>query len=208
MRTEPLRVGVLASGQGTNLQALIDTLDPAEAAVVAVASDKPDAHALERARAAGIARRVFARGEYETRDDRDAAIAAWLVEQRIELVVLAGYMAILTPTFIRAFPDRIINVHPSLLPAFPGIRAVEQAVEHGVEVFGVTVHLVDEGVDTGQIVLQDGVRLPDVEDPGEVLAALRPIEHRLLPEAVRMAAHGRLLPRRGAAADAGGSPPA
>lgn len=205
---EPLRVGVLASGQGTNLQALIDTLDPAEAAVVAVASDKPDARALERARAAGIAQRVFVLGDYETRGDRDAAIAAWLVEQRIELVVLAGYMAILTPTFIRAFPDRIINVHPSLLPAFPGIRAIEQAVEHGVEVFGVTVHLVDEGVDTGQIVLQDGVRLPDVEDPGEVLAALRPIEHRLLPEAVRMAAHGRLLPRRGTAAGAGGEPPA
>lgn len=205
MRTEPLRVGVLASGQGTNLQALIDTLDPAEAAVVAVASDKAEARALQRAEAAGIARRVFALAEYETRDDRDAAIAAWLVEQRIELVVLAGYMAILTPTFIRAFPDRIINVHPSLLPAFPGIRAVEQAVAHGVEVFGVTVHLVDEGVDTGAIVLQDGVRLPDTDDPGEVLAALRPIEHRLLPEAVRMAAYGRLLPRRD---DAGGEPPA
>lgn len=208
MSESPLRVGVLASGQGTNLQALIDTLDPAEAAVVAVASDKADARALQRAEAAGIARRVFVLGEYATRDDRDAAIAGWLVEQRIELVVLAGYMAILTPTFIRAFPDRIINVHPSLLPAFPGIRAIEQAVEHGVEVFGVTVHLVDEGVDTGQIVLQDGVRLPDVEDPGEVLAALRPIEHRLLPEAVRMAAHGRLLPRRGATAEAGGEPPA
>lgn len=202
---QPLRVGVLASGQGTNLQALIDTLDPAEAAVVAVASDKPDARALQRAEDAGIARRVFALKEYETRDDRDAAIAAWLVGQRIELVVLAGYMAILTPTFIRAFPDRIINVHPSLLPAFPGIRAVEQAVAHGVEVFGVTVHLVDEGVDTGAIVLQDGVRLPDTEDPGEVLAALRPIEHRLLPEAVRLAAYGRLLPRRD---HAGGEPPA
>lgn len=202
---QPLRVGVLASGQGTNLQALIDTLDPAEAAVVAVASDKPDARALQRAEDAGIARRVFALKEYETRDDRDAAIAAWLVDQRIELVVLAGYMAILTPTFIRAFPDRIINVHPSLLPAFPGIRAVEQAVAHGVEVFGVTVHLVDEGVDTGAIVLQDGVRLPDTEDPGEVLAALRPIEHRLLPEAVRLAAYGRLLPRRD---HAGGEPPA
>lgn len=204
----PLRVGVLASGQGTNLQALIDTLDPADAAVVAVASDKQDAPALQRAAAAGIVGRAFVRAEYETREDRDAAIAAWLVEQRIELVVLAGYMAILTPTFIRAFPDRIINVHPSLLPAFPGIRAVEQAVDHGVEVFGVTVHLVDEGVDTGSILLQDGVRLPDVEDPGEVLAALRPIEHHLLPEAVRRIAHGGLLSLRGAKADAGDEPPA
>lgn len=208
MSDSPLRVGVLASGQGTNLQALIDTLDPAEATVVAVVSDKPDAPALQRADAAGIVRRVFGLRDYETRDERDAAIAAWLVEQRTELVVLAGYMAILTPSFIRAFPDRIVNVHPSLLPAFPGIRAVEQAVEHGVEVFGVTVHLVDEGVDTGRIVLQDGVRLPDVEGPGEVLAALRPIEHRLLPEAVRMAAHGR-LPRSGEAPDgADGAPPA
>lgn len=204
----PLRVGVLASGQGTNLQALIDTLDPAEAAVVAVASDQADARALQRAEDAGIARRVFPRGDHATRDDRDAAIAAWLTAQRIDLVVLAGYMAILTPTFIRTFPDRIINVHPSLLPAFPGIRAVEQAVDHGVEVFGVTVHLVDEGVDTGPILLQDGVRLPDVEGPGEVLAALRPIEHRLLPEAVRMAAHGRLTARRGAAGDAGAGSPA
>ncbi len=192
MSPEPLRVGVLASGQGTNLQALLDTLDPAEAAVVAVASDKPDARALERARDAGIADRVFVRDDFATRDERDAAIAEWLTSQRIDLVVLAGYMAILTPTFIRAFPDRIINVHPSLLPAFPGIRAIEQAVEHGVEVFGVTVHLVDEGVDTGRILLQDGVRLPDVEGPGEVLAALRPIEHRLLPEAVRRAALGGL----------------
>lgn len=204
----PLRVGVLASGQGTNLQALIDTLDPVDAAVVAVASDKQDAPALPRAQAAGIATRVFVRGEYATREDRDAAIATWLGEQRIDLVVLAGYMAILTPTFIRAFPDRIINVHPSLLPAFPGIRAVEQAVDHGVEVFGVTVHVVDEGVDTGPILLQDGVRLPDVEGPSEVLAALRPIEHHLLPEAVRRIAHGGLLSLRGARAGADDEAPA
>ncbi|MBF6620334.1 MAG: phosphoribosylglycinamide formyltransferase [Patulibacter sp.] len=201
--SQPLRVGVLASGQGTNLQALLDTLDPSEAAVVAVASDKPDARALERARDAGIPERSFVRTDHATREERDAATAAWLVEQRVELVVLAGYMAILTPTFIRAFPDRIINVHPSLLPAFPGIRAIEQAVDHGVEVFGVTVHLVDEGVDTGAILLQDGVRLPDVEGPGEVLAALRPIEHRLLPEAVRRIAHGGVAALRGSAASAG-----
>lgn len=199
---DPLRVGVLASGQGTNLQALIDRLDPADAVIVAVASDKPDAPALERARGAGIATCSFVRDGFDTRDQRDAAIAAWLVEQRVELVVLAGYMAILTPAFIRAFPERIINVHPSLLPAFPGIRAIEQAVEHGVEVFGVTVHVVDEGVDTGRILLQDGVRLPDVEGPGEVLAALRPLEHHLLPEAVRRVAHGGLLALRGGAVTA------
>ncbi len=195
---QPLRVGVLASGQGTNLQALLDTLDPAEAVVVAVASDQPAAAALGRAERAGVARRAFPRDDHATREQRDAAIAGWLRDEGVELVVLAGYMAILTPTFIRAFPERIINVHPSLLPAFPGIRAIEQALDHGVEVFGVTVHLVDEGVDTGPILLQDGVRLPGAESVGEVLAALRPIEHQLLPEAVRMAARGRLAPHRAA----------
>lgn len=188
----PLRVGVLASGAGTNLQALLDTLDPGEATVVAVACDKPDAFALTRAAEAGVPSRIFARGDHATREERDATIAAWLREQDVELVVLAGYMAILTPVFIRAFADRIINVHPSLLPAFPGIRAIEQAFEHGVQVFGVTVHLVDEGVDTGRILLQDAIRLTDPADAEAVHAALRPLEHRLLPEAVRRAAQGEL----------------
>jgi phosphoribosylglycinamide formyltransferase-1 len=188
----PLRVGVLASGEGTNLQALLDAVHGREAQVVALACDKPGARALERAGAAGVPSRVFPRADHATREERDAAIAAWLAEQDVELVVLAGYMAILTPGFIAAFQDRIVNVHPSLLPAFPGIRAVQQAVDHGVEVFGVTVHLVDDGVDTGRILLQDAVRLPGRPSPDEVHAALRPIEHRLLPEAVRLAARGGL----------------
>ncbi|MGX6449908.1 phosphoribosylglycinamide formyltransferase, partial [Patulibacter sp. S7RM1-6] len=185
---QPLRVGVLASGEGTNLQALLDHVHGHEALVVAVASDRPDARALARAHEAGIATRVFPRAGFPVREDRDAAIAAWLAEHEVELVVLAGYMAILTPTFIGAFRERIVNVHPSLLPAFPGIRAIEQAVDHGVQVFGVTVHLVDEGVDTGRILLQDAVRLPDRPDAAAVHAAVRPLEHRLLPEAVRLAA--------------------
>lgn len=189
----PLRVGVLASGQGTNLQALLDDVHGGpDAAVVAVASDKDAAPALARAAAADVPTRVFPRGDFPSREDRDAAIAAWLGEHDVELVVLAGYMAILTPAFIGAFRDRIVNVHPSLLPAFPGIRAIEQAVEHGVQVFGVTVHLVDEGVDTGRILLQDAVRLPDGPDADAVHDALRPLEHRLLPEAVRRAARGEL----------------
>jgi phosphoribosylglycinamide formyltransferase-1 len=187
-----LRVGVLASGQGTNLQALLDTVHGREATVVAVACDKPGAPALDRAAGAGVPARVFPRGDHATREDRDAAIAAWLDEQDVELVVLAGYMAILTPVFIAAYADRIVNVHPSLLPAFPGIRAIEQAVEHGVEVFGVTVHLVDDGVDTGAILLQDALRIPGRPTPEQVHDALRPIEHRLLPEAVRLAARGEL----------------
>jgi phosphoribosylglycinamide formyltransferase-1 len=192
----PLRVGVLASGEGTNLQALLDTVHGREAEVVALACDRPDARALVRAAGAGVPSRVFPRAEHATREERDAAIAAWLVGEDVELVVLAGYMAILTPVFVGAFPDRIVNVHPSLLPAFPGIRAIEQAVAHGVEVFGVTVHLVDDGVDTGAVLLQDAVRLPGAPAAEQVHAALRPLEHRLLPEAVRRAARGELRPVR------------
>jgi phosphoribosylglycinamide formyltransferase-1 len=187
-----MRVGVLASGEGTNLQALLDSVHGQEVQVVAVASDQPSARALERAAAAGVPARVFLRSEYGARAARDGAIADWLVEQGVELVVLAGYMAILDASFVARFPDRILNVHPSLLPAFPGVRAIEQAIEHGVKVFGVTVHLVDEGVDTGPIVLQRAVELPDARDLAAVHASLRPIEHELLPRAVALIAAGRL----------------
>jgi phosphoribosylglycinamide formyltransferase-1 len=189
---QPTRVGVLASGEGTNLQALLDTVHGHEVEVVAVASDKPGARALERAAAAGVPTRVFPAAEFAGRPARDAAIADWLEERGVGLVVLAGYMAILDAGFIARFRDRILNVHPSLLPAFPGVRAIEQALAHGVKVFGVTVHFVDEGVDTGPIVLQAAVELPRATDPDEVHEALRPLEHRLLPEAVRMFAAGRL----------------
>ena len=187
-----MKVGVLASGEGTNLQALLDSLHGREIEVVAVACDQPSARALERAQAAGVPSRVFLRSEFGARAARDAAMGDWLAEQGVELVVLAGYMAILDAGFVARFPDRILNVHPSLLPAFPGVRAVEQAVEHGVKVFGVTVHLVDEGVDTGPIVLQRAVELPDAPDPAAVRASLRPMEHELLPRAVALMAAGRL----------------
>ena len=205
-----MRVGVLASGEGTNLQALLDKVHGKEVEVVAVACDQPSARALDRAAAAGVPARVFLRSEYGERADRDGAIADWLLAERVELVVLAGYMAILDAGFVARFPDRILNVHPSLLPAFPGIRSVERAVEHGVKVFGVTVHLVDEGVDTGPIVLQRAVELPDARDPAAVRAALRPIEHELLPRAVALIATGRLRrdpghPRRVLIADEPGS---
>jgi phosphoribosylglycinamide formyltransferase-1 len=187
-----MSVGVLASGEGTNLQALLDSIHGREIEVVAVASDQSSAGALDRARAAGVPSRVFLRSEFGARAARDAAIGDWLVERGVELVVLAGYMAILDAGFVARFPDRILNVHPSLLPAFPGVRAIEQALEHGVKVFGVTVHLVDEGVDTGPIVLQRAVDLADARDPAVVRAALRPIEHELLPRAVALMAAGRL----------------
>jgi phosphoribosylglycinamide formyltransferase-1 len=187
-----MKVGVLASGEGTNLQALLDTVHGHEVDVVAVATDQPAARALERAAAAGVPARVFLRTDYVARAKRDDAIAEWLIAAGVELVVLAGYMAILDASFVARFPDRILNVHPSLLPAFPGVRSVERAVEHGVKVFGVTVHLVDEGVDTGPIVLQRAVELPDARDPAAVRASLRPIEHELLPRAVALMAAGRL----------------
>jgi phosphoribosylglycinamide formyltransferase-1 len=187
-----LRVGVLASGGGTNLQALLDGVHEREAKLVAVATDKPDAPALERARGAGVPASVFPRDAYPDRAARDAAIGDWLEAQGVELVVLAGYMAILDGAFIARFRDRIVNVHPSLLPSFPGLGAVPQALAYGVKVFGVTVHFVDEGVDTGAIILQRAIDLPDATDVDEILAALRPLEHALLPDAVRLIAAGRV----------------
>jgi phosphoribosylglycinamide formyltransferase-1 len=187
-----LRVGVLASGAGTNLQALLDGVHGREAKIVAVATDKADALALERARSAAVPASVFPRDGYPDRVARDVAIGDWLEAQGVELIVLAGYMAILDASFIARFRDRIINVHPSLLPAFPGLDAVGQALAYGVKIFGVTVHFVDEGVDTGAIILQGAVSLPQADDAPAVLAALRPLEHALLPEAVRAFAAGRV----------------
>ncbi len=183
-----MKVGVLASGGGTNLQALIDTVHGRDAEIVAVASDRPDAHALTRARDAGIQTAVFLRGDYPDRPARDAAIADWLDAREVQLVVLAGYMALLHADFIARFRGRILNVHPSLLPKYPGLDAVGQAIAAGEDEFGVTVHLVDEGMDTGPIVLQEAVTLPGATDASQVLEALRPLEHRLLPQAVRQAA--------------------
>lgn len=177
-------IAILASGEGTNLQALIDRLHGDVVEIVAVGSDKPGAVALGRAEAAGIPTRPFPLADYDDRDARDAAIAAWIREQGAGLVVLAGYMALLTPGFIEAFRDRIVNVHPSLLPQFPGLRAIEQALEAGARETGVTVHLVDEGVDTGPVLLQQAVPIAAGATAAEVRAALAPVEHELLCRAV------------------------
>ena len=185
-------MGVLASGTGTNLQALLDSVHGAEAVVASVVADRADAGALERARRAGVETAVFALDEHADRAARDTAIADWLAARDVELVVLAGYMALLTSAFLSRFPNAVVNVHPSLLPAFPGLRAIEQAIAYGVKVFGVTVHFVDDdgGVDTGPVILQGAVELPGVDDPAAVHERLRPIEHALLPEAVRLIARG------------------
>jgi phosphoribosylglycinamide formyltransferase-1 len=183
---------VLVSGTGTNLQALIDRVHGGDAEIVAVASGSADAQALERARGAGIATAVFARADYENRAARDEALADWLVERGVRLIVLAGYMELLGDGFLERFPNAVINVHPSLLPAFPGLAAIEQALDYGVKVFGVTVHFVDGGVDTGPVILQGAVSLSDVASPSDVLEALRPLEHSLLPRAVALFAEGRI----------------
>jgi len=189
-----MNAAVLVSGTGSNLRALIEQVHGREVQIVAVASDRADAPALDLARDAGIPVRVFAKADFADRVARDAALADWLVQQGAELVVTAGYMALLDAGFIARFRDRIVNVHPSLLPAFPGLAAIEQALAYGVKVFGVTVHYVDGGMDTGPVILQAAVGLPGARDTAEVLAALRPLEHSLLSRAVALAAAGRLAP--------------
>jgi len=170
-------IGVLVSGSGSNLQALLDAGLP----VVAVASSRKDAFALERARRAGVATATFSLDCHPVREERDLVMATWLEEHGVELVVLAGYMQILTPPFLDRFPERIVNVHPSLLPAFPGAHAIDDALAAGVDTTGVTVHYVDEGVDTGPVIVQEPV---PVEPAATLEERIHAVEHRLLPSVV------------------------
>jgi phosphoribosylglycinamide formyltransferase-1 len=184
-------IAVLVSGSGTNLQALIDTVHGRNGIeIAAVASSHPGVQALERAERAGIEAGVFESSSFGGRAPRDAAMAGWLDQRRVRLVVLAGFMELLGPEFLARFPGRVVNVHPSLLPAFPGAHPVEDQIAYGVKVGGVTVHFVDDGIDTGPIVLQEAVRLPVGASKEEVLDVLHEIEHELLPRAVRLIASG------------------
>lgn len=186
-----MKLAVLASGAGSNLQAILDTVHGREGIeVVAVGSNVPGAPALARAESAGVPIAAFPLAEHPDRAARDAAMADWVERRGAELVVLAGYMQLLTPGFLARFPHAVVNVHPALLPAFPGLAAVEQAFDHGVRVFGVTVHFVDQGVDTGPIILQRALELPYARSADEVLARLHAVEHELLPEAIRLIARG------------------
>jgi len=170
-------IGVLVSGNGTNLQALID----AGLRVSAVASNRNSAYALVRAREAGIPTATFSLDCHADRPERDLVMATWLEEHGVELVVLAGYMHLLTAPFLKRFPGRVVNVHPSLLPAFPGAHAIADALAAGVRTTGVTVHYVDEGLDTGEVIRQEEVTVK----PRETLEArIHAVEHRLLPEVV------------------------
>lgn len=190
--SKPLPIAVLVSGAGTNLQALLDTVHGREANIVAVASNVPSVPALERAIASGVPTAVFSRLEYPERGARHEALADWLEARKARLVVLAGYMELLGETFLARFPDAVINVHPSLLPSFPGVDAIEQALAYGVKVFGATVHFVDAGMDSGPVILQRAAELQNAGDREQVLEALHELEHVLLPEAVRLFARGGL----------------
>jgi phosphoribosylglycinamide formyltransferase 1 len=171
-------IGVLVSGEGSNLQALLDAGLP----VCAVASNRARVRALERAAAAGVPGAAFELSEFADRAQRDATMANWLQEQGVRLVVCAGYMHLLTPQFLDRFPDRIVNVHPSLLPEFPGARPIDDALAAGVKTTGVTVHLVDEGLDTGPVIRREPV---SVQPSETLIQRIRAVEHRLLPEVVR-----------------------
>lgn len=189
-----LSLGVLVSGSGTNLQAILDaTADGRlDARVRVVISNKPDAFALERARRANVPVLVVSHKDHANRESFDAALVEALREAGVEWVVCAGFMRILTPVLLRAFPDRVINIHPALLPAFPGVHAQAQALAYGVKVTGCTVHFVDEGVDSGPVIGQRSVRVEDDDTLETLTARLLVQEHALFVEALQWIAEGRV----------------
>lgn len=185
------RLAVLVSGEGTNLQAILDSVHGREGIEVAcVGSSTPEAGALIRARRAGVETGVFSRSDYANRFERDERLADWIAAHDVQLVVLAGFMEILGAPFVRRFEGKVINLHPSLLPAFPGLGAIEQALAYGVRVTGVTVHFVEEDVDSGPIILQEVLELPYSRDIADVEQRIHEIEYRLLPRAIRLIARG------------------
>jgi len=192
--TSPLRIGVLASGRGSNLQAILDAIvkEKIPAEVVAVLGNKKEAEALQRARHHGIPSEFLDSNDYPDRMAFDTQLAKRLQHYRVDLVILAGYMRLVTSALIVPFRNRILNIHPSLLPAFPGLKAHKQALEHGVKVSGCTVHFVDEEVDHGPILLQASVPVKEGETEEDLVERILIEEHRLLPEAVRIIAEGRV----------------
>jgi phosphoribosylglycinamide formyltransferase-1 len=183
---------VLVSGEGTNLQAILDSIHGDEVQIVGVAASRADARGLERARSAGIETAVFDKAEHADRAERDRALADWIEGLGAQLVVLAGWMELLGAEFIGRFRNAIVNVHPALLPAFAGIHVIQQTLDYGVKVAGVTVHFVDEGVDSGAIILQRSFELPYPRDIAAVEEKVHQIEHELLPRAVSLIARGKV----------------
>ena len=189
-----LRIAVFASGNGSNFQALADAAREGRlgADIRLLVCDRPDAFVVQRAEAAGIPAYVFRPRDYPSRETYEKEILAELERLGIELVVLAGYMRILTNVLVDAYAGRMINIHPSLLPAFPGVNAIRQALEYGVKVTGVTVHFVDGGVDTGPIIAQEALAVEENDTEETLAERIHRIEHRLLPEVVRKIAEGRV----------------
>ena len=192
---ERLKIAVLASGSGSNLQAIIDEIKsgflPIELALVL--SDKPQAYALQRAEAAGVPTKVLLPADFASREDYDAELVRLLKASGAEAVALAGYMRLVTPVFLQAFPHRVLNIHPALLPSFPGLHGQRQAFEYGVKVAGCTVHFVDEGMDSGPIILQAPVPVLEDDDADSLAARILEQEHIIYPLALRLLAEGKLL---------------
>ena len=187
-------LGVLVSGRGSNLQAILDAINAGrlEAKIGLVISDNPEANALRRLGGLNIPTAVVERKNYKTKQDFEAALIAQLDLHHVELVILAGFMRILSPHFINRFPGRVMNIHPALLPAFPGLNAQEQAVRYGVKVSGATVHFVDEGMDSGPIILQEAVPVEDNDTVESLSERILHLEHKLYVRAVRLYCDGRI----------------
>lgn len=194
--SERFPIAVLVSGNGSNLQAIIDTLHKKVAGVevVLVLSNVGGVFALERARRAGIPTAVFRLEDYPNREARDLEMAAAIEAAGAKLVVLAGYMHLLTTAFLVRFPFRVINLHPALLPAFPGTHAIEDALRYGVKITGVTVHFVDEGMDSGPVILQQAVEVEESDTVDSLATRIHAVEHVLLPRAIQLIAEGRVIP--------------
>jgi phosphoribosylglycinamide formyltransferase-1 len=190
-----INVGVLASGRGTNLQAIIEAIEEGkiEGRISIVISDNQDAFALKRAEQHNIETQYINFRKFKDREDYDKEIIKFLKEKKVELVVLAGYMRILTPYFIKVYKNKIMNIHPALLPSFPGLHAQKQAVEHGVKVSGCTVHFVDEGVDLGPIILQKAVEVKDDDTEESLAERILKEEHQIYPRAIQLFCQGRLV---------------
>jgi phosphoribosylglycinamide formyltransferase 1 len=189
-----MKIGILISGRGSNMVAIVEAVQSGhipDSEVVVVISDKTTAEGLERAKARGIETVVVARNR-RSREEHDAEIVAELKKRNVELICLAGYMRLLSADFVRAFPDKIINIHPSLLPAFPGLDAQRQAIEYGVKISGCTVHFVDEHLDHGAIILQKAVEVADTDTAETLSAKILEHEHRLYVEAVKRIAEGKI----------------
>jgi len=195
----PLRLGVLVSGTGSNLQAILDAIAAGtlNARVELVISNRPGVQALERARAAGVEALAISHKEFAQREAFDQALVSALREADVNWIVLAGFMRVLTPHFLAAYPGRIINIHPSLLPAFPGVDAVKQAFDYGVKLTGCTVHFVDQGVDSGRIIAQRAVSVEASDDLAALAARIHRAEHSVFVEVLRDIAAGRVVPFEG-----------